>query len=109
MTEAFEAQKLREALAPHLNRRQAALKMGISRGYLRDLEVGDREWTPHRRADFLRVLSEWQANPKPAPRKQRNDIGKKRRRWRRRSRAEIEAARALVPVPHSHGEIVGIG
>ncbi len=109
MSEVFDAKTMREAVVPKLSGNQVARKMGIDRSYLLELERGTRPWTTQRKADFLRVLHEWRSDPKPIPRKPRNDKGKKRRRWRRRSRAEIEAARALVPVPHSHGEIVGIG
>ncbi|HEX2900011.1 MAG TPA: hypothetical protein VHS96_09860 [Bacteroidia bacterium] len=109
MSEVFEAKQMREAVVPKLNQCQMARKMGIDRSYLLRMENGVMPWPTHRKADFLRVLHEWRANPTPIPRKGRKDVGKRRRRWRRRSRAEMEAARALAVVPHSHGEVTGIG
>ena len=76
--------------------REMARKMGISNPSLYVLETGRHSgpgWPIQRKRDYLRILEEWKKNPTPRPRKKRTTKPKKQ----------------LVPVPHQHGEVVGIG
>jgi hypothetical protein len=100
----FDAKILREAATPPITGSEMARRMKIHRVYLLNMERGRCPWLPQRKADFLRALAEWEANPTPTPRKQRSDLGRKRRK-RRRKKALV----AAVVVPHSHHEITGIG
>ncbi len=99
----FDSRLMRESVNPPIIGSEMARRMGISRVYLLNLESGRCPWLPHRKADFLRALSEWETNPVKTPRKKRSDVGKKRRKKRRKK------AVGPVAVPHSHREIVGIG
>jgi hypothetical protein len=99
----FDAKILREAATPPISGSEMARRMKIHRVYLLNMERGRCPWLPQRKADFLRALSEWEVNPVKTPRKQRSDIGRKRRKRRRKKRVEA------VALPHSHHEITGIG
>ena len=102
----FDAKALRESAVPLLTRAEVAKKMGVSWTFLDEMETGLAKWPQARKEQYIKIVAEWQKNPVPEPRKVRSDAGLTHRmRKRRKSRAKS----ALVPVPHSHHEIVGIG
>jgi hypothetical protein len=105
----FDAKALREAAVPPLTRAEMRKRMGISWTYIDDLESGIAKWPAKRREQYLAIIAEWQANPVPVPRKKRSDAGLTHRARRRRKKKLAMLQGTAVPVPHSHGELVGIG
>lgn len=76
-----------------------ARRMDISNTYLSELETNrfSDDWPEHRLRSFLREIELWKKNPDAKPRKH----------WGRRKGHRADGT--PVPVPHRHGEIVGIG
>lgn len=102
----FDARKIREEQTPPITRTWMAKKMGVTYNFLYYLERGSYPWPPKRKAQFEQIVAEWKVAPPTDPRQQRSDFGKKHRR-RKRVKAPVKTE--PVPVPHSHGEVVGIG
>jgi hypothetical protein len=105
----FDAKALRESAIPPLTRAEVAKRMAVSWDYMDDLEKGYAKWTPYRKQQFLAVLSDWQADPTPVPRKKRSDAGLTHRMRKRRKKKLAMMQGTPIPVPHSHGEVVGVG
>lgn len=100
----FDARKIREEQTPPITRTWMAKKMGVSQQFLYLLEFGVyNPWPAERKAQFEKIIADWKLNPEP--RQRRSDFGKKHRKRRRKAVVKTEP----VPVPHSHGEVVGIG
>jgi len=97
----------RKAVTPRLSRYEMARKMGISYSFLRTMEEGFCKWPAPRKAKFEEIIAAWKEKPVRTPRKKRSDAGKKKG-----TRQPIHRNRVVpmpTPVPHEHGELVGIG
>lgn len=90
----FDAKAVREALTPRMSRLELGRKMGVSDSYIRDLEAQRLRWNARRLTQFHEVIAAWRENPQPTPRKPRNDIGKKHRKFKHKRRANGTAAAA---------------
>ncbi len=93
-----DARKMRKALKPRMTLREMSRKMNVSCMYLSDLERGNRGcggWPIDRKRDFQKHIREWTKNPTPKARKKR--VEKPRQ------------PKGLLPVPHPHGELAGVG
>ncbi len=104
----FNPVGIRQSVTPPISRAEMARRLGISYIFLWKVERGFLPWPPRRRAQFGEIVEAWKANPPADPKKRRSDFGKKHRKRRRRKLAVVVQG-VPVPVPHSHGEIVGIG
>jgi len=104
----FDAASIRKALKPRLSRNEMARKIGISYSFLRTLEEGFCKWPAPRKEKFEQIVKEWQENPVHTPRKKRSDAGIKKKG----KSQPVRRGRVVpmpVPVPHEHGQLVGIG
>ena len=97
----------REALVPKISCLEMSRRIGISHAFMDRLERGVDKWPAPRLAKFREVMAAWRVAPDPRPRKVRKDLGKRHRGYKRGRRRAVQSV--AVPVPHSHGEVVGIG
>ncbi len=94
---------VRQGLVPRISCMEVARRIGVSHAFWDRIERGVDKCPAPRLAKFNEIVSAWQAAPDPRPRKVRKDTGKRHRKRKKRVKPE------LLTVPHSHGEIVGIG
>lgn len=109
----FDLKAARQALIPKMSRAELARKLGVSVTFLISVERGLSKLSMARRAQLDEIAAAWAIAPDRRPRKRRKDFGKKHRSFKlkgpRKPRPPRLPKTELVPVPHSHGEIVGIG
>lgn len=96
---------VRQGLVPRISCMEVARRIGVSHAFWDRIERGVDKCPAPRLARFNEIVAAWQTAPDPRPRKVRKDTGK-RHRWRKKLRSPKAEP---VPVPHSRGEVVGIG
>lgn len=105
----FNPVALRKSVAPAISRAEMARRLGVSYSFLYFMERGDMPWPPKRVEQFKGIVAAWRDAPPPDPKKRRSDFGRKHRKRKRKKIAAAIPKAEPIPVPHSHGEIVGIG
>jgi hypothetical protein len=104
----FDGRKIRESLKPFMSQSEMARRMEVSQTFLSEMERGRTPWPEIRQDQYLQEVALWKEDPDAKP----------RRHWGRKrgcladgtpSKRVGTMSHVNRPVPHKHGEIVGIG